>query len=142
MKNFYSIFCTPIDPSRNDFRAKVQLDQSGHIVSTPKPKVDGNQEAGTEVGESDANEVQSEERDLGRDEENDSFNEDAWSCAMGQLHPPVVVDSTTVSHRRISSRGRKSGNWEITPEIMAVASGSIENISGMNNDSTSNTHER
>ncbi|KAH7429596.1 hypothetical protein KP509_09G057900 [Ceratopteris richardii] len=133
LQNFFSIFCTPIEKSKNNFRAKVQVDAAGHVIPNPQPSAQagGNLEL----------EADGQGRTSGVDESDtegkDAFDE-ALKNAMGQ---PLPTDraSDFKSHPRRSSWGRKSGNWEITPEIMALAVGRNE---GRSNSSVASSNER
>eukprot|EP00249_Psilotum_nudum_P017154 c26185_g1_i1 orf=570-1868(-) len=127
--NFQEILCSTIGPSKNKFRAKVQLDASGQIVTLPEPssKV-GTQSAivvkpAWEAGESECTEEArghvSACGDIGV-EIKDTY-EDAFTKAIG--HPLSLESSDTRAHPRRSSWGRKSDSWEITPDILALASG-------------------
>eukprot|EP00250_Pteridium_aquilinum_P009304 c18582_g1_i1 orf=2283-3602(-) len=155
MQNLFAMFCTPIQHSKNSFRAKVQLDASGQIAANPQPSAQtgGNSElenrSSQQPGESDIMEGQgriSGVSDLGS-EMKDSF-ENALTHAMGRPLPTETSDVRSGSHPRRSSWGRKSGSWEIAPEILALAAGKSESArsKGSNassaergNESSSNT---
>lgn len=146
MQNLFTVFCTPVERSKNNFRAKVQVDASGQVVVNPQQSAQtgGNLEIGTrsswQPGESDVGEGQgriSGVSDLGS-EMKDSFD-DALTHVMGRPLPTEALDSRSGSHPRRSSWGRKSGSWEITPEILALAVGKSE---GRNKNNNSSTTER
>lgn len=134
LRNFQAIFCTRIEPSKNNFRGKVQLDTSGHIIANTQSTA----RTGTDVetaskptsqpGEVDTNEEGqgriSEVSDIGL-EVKDSFD-DAFTHAIGRPVSTEVTDSRSGAHPRRSSWGRKSGSWEMTPEILALAVGHTE----------------
>lgn len=133
MQNLFTVFCTPVEPSKNNFRAKVQVDASGQVVVNTQPSAHtvGNPESGNQLalqsGEPDATDGQgriSGVSDAGS-EMKDSFDE-ALTQAMGRPLPTEGLDSRSGSHPRRSSWGRKSGSWEITPEILALAVGKSE----------------
>lgn len=132
LQNFQMIFCTQIEPSKNNFRAKVQLDANGQIIGIPATKNGGDLEVGSktswQTGEGDVTD-EGQERirgvsDVGL-ETKDSFD-DALSLAIGRPLPVEVTDPRSGIHPRRSSWGRKSGSWEMTPEILALAVGQTE----------------
>lgn len=132
IRNFYDIFCIPVQPSKNLFRKKVQLDASGQIVSNSQPPVSSGNAGELEIGikpslEAGMNESIEEARarmsgtgDIGLGIK-DGFD-DVFASAM---EPPVSLDSGDPrgGHPRRSSWGR---SWEMTPDILALASGHIE----------------
>ncbi|KAI5058104.1 hypothetical protein GOP47_0026274 [Adiantum capillus-veneris] len=146
MKNFISIFCTPIGNSKNNFREKVQLDATGQVVTSlqPSAQTGGSLEADNnrswQGGESDMNEGQGRMSTVDdfSPEAKDSF-EEALTHAMGRPPPTEVPDVKSGSHPRRSSWGRKSGSWEITPEILALAVGKSE---GQAKDSKAGAEQR
>ncbi|KAK2984692.1 hypothetical protein RJ640_014029 [Escallonia rubra] len=132
VENFMEIFCTRIAPSRNNFRAIVQREPG---IS---PRVVGgsfaNQNSGKAV----------EDIEMGR---KPIWNETARRISEVAGHvnnydglnradefaevPPDLrtafqaegTDTRTTVHPRRSSWGRRSGSWDIPPEVVEMASG-------------------
>ncbi|CAN1235171.1 Protein S-acyltransferase 8 [Linum perenne] len=127
VSNFSEVFCTEVKPSKNKFRAFVQEEvpeESGgggggdDTGGDPRPKVEDD----LEIGE-----------DLLQISQRRNVEEiDEEICSRGSNGPPhntSDVDSVlSVDHRaptvrgdntRHSSWGRRSGSWDIAPEVLA-----------------------
>lgn len=156
--NFQEIFCTPVPVSKNRFRDRVKQEnlaqnvniasgETGEIHGTSVPKGGGgvdlemgskqNWQIGGEHGigpehHDDLHARISTGSELGL-EAKDGFDENS------PLDRNLAGDGETrATHPRRSSWGRKSGNWEITPEeILAMAQGGgAAEGSRVNGDST------
>ncbi|XP_028763886.1 protein S-acyltransferase 8-like isoform X2 [Neltuma alba] len=133
LNNFLEVFCTKVKPSRNNFRATVQEEvqrpppqvstrepEPEDVVGEPRPKVEDDLDIGEDLLKI------SQRRDI------EEIEEDIQS--RGSNGPPLntsEADSTLQSdHRaqtirsdaRHSSWGRRSGSWEISPEVLASSS--------------------
>ncbi|KAK7271054.1 hypothetical protein RJT34_26649 [Clitoria ternatea] len=125
--NFIEIFCTSIPQSKNNFRAKVPMELplparsvGGGFMSPSMGKAVDDIEMGRktvwgDMGTAlDHTEGQLHDRLAIKDGE------------FGELSPEIrtTVDETTDRvgiHPRRSSWGRKSGSWEMSPEVLALA---------------------
>eukprot|EP01018_Ginkgo_biloba_P037782 Gb_23313 [translate_table: standard] len=150
--NFKEIFCGNISPSKNDFRAKVQQGSARHAFSSPtvggnitspnmsKGEVDlemGGKPAWPTVGIEASEDMQgrnSNGEDIGL-ESKDGYA-DTFAHALGYTLPLEGIETRSGAHPRRSSWGRKSGSWEITPDILALAAGVGGEGSHINGDST------
>lgn len=111
-QNFKEIFFTKMPHSKNNFRAKVQQDTTGFGVVSPSIHRDSfNAKMGK--GGSDL--------EMGI--------KPSWSTVEigasedSQVQNAEGIDTRSVMQSRRSSWGRKSGSWEITPDILALAAG-------------------
>ncbi|KAF2312821.1 hypothetical protein GH714_040536 [Hevea brasiliensis] len=99
LENFMEIFCSSIPPSKNNFRAKV--------CKEPRMRV-----------------VDDYDRAIRND---DNLDEDGGltdvSPDLSRILPPQGLEGRSVLHSRRSSMGRKSGSWEISPDVLALAAG-------------------
>lgn len=127
--NFKEIFCTSIPPSKNNFRAKVPKETpappsrgiGGGFVSPSMGKGTDDIEMGRKAtwgGEF----VPGLERGEGQGSDNDMMKD----LGIGDVSPEVrghvdeIRDHAGI-HLRHSSRGRQSGNWEMSPEVVSLA---------------------
>lgn len=127
VNNFLEVFCTPVKPSRNNFRAIVQEE-------VPRPALPRTPEA--EEGSGDPRSKVEDDLEIGEDllkisqrRNIEEIDEDIRS--RGSNGPPqnvAEVESvlssdirapTIRSDTRHSSRGRRSGSWEIAPDVLA-----------------------
>ncbi|BBN10656.1 palmitoyltransferase [Marchantia polymorpha subsp. ruderalis] len=155
MNNFREIFCTRVVPSKNKFRARVKQDslgqnpmsapsgESAEMHGTSVSKGGGDLEMGSKatwqiggehgIGPESAEDLHariSTGSELGL-ESKDGFDENF------PLDRNLAGDGETrTTHPRRSSWGRKSGSWEITPDILALAQGAGAEGSRVNGDST------
>lgn len=121
------IFCTSIPPSKNDFRAKVPRDPALPARHTPGGFVSPNMGKAVEDIEMGRKAVWG---DVGADHQegqlsdNDGVN--MKEGGLGEMSPEIrtTVDEgdRAAMHPRRSSWGRKSGSWEMSPEVLALAS--------------------
>ncbi|GLT73352.1 hypothetical protein SLA2020_452180 [Shorea laevis] len=112
VENFKEIFCTSISPSKNNFRATVPR-EPGLPARNGQETVWGDMGPGADHCEGQLN-------------NNDRMN--IKDGELGEISPDV---RTTVEdpgdragagmHPRRSSWGRKSGSWEMSPEVLALA---------------------
>ncbi|CBI21313.3 unnamed protein product, partial [Vitis vinifera] len=112
VQNFKEIFCTSISPSKNNFRAKVPKEPGlpgrsvgGGFISPNMGKAVEDIEMGRKAaawGDVGAGPDHCE----GQIYNNDSLN---------------IKDNGGGVHPRRSSWGRKSGSWEMSPEVLALA---------------------
>jgi len=123
LNNFKEIFCISIPPSKNNFRATVPKEPA-----LPTRSVGGgymNQNMG-KVGE-DIEMGRKTVWDMGAgiDDSEAQLSNDRVAVKDGELSPEIrtTVDDTDRAgmHPRRSSWGRKSGSWEMSPEVLALA---------------------
>ncbi|KAG4952215.1 hypothetical protein JHK85_046082 [Glycine max] len=125
--NFLEIFCTSIPQSKNNFRAKVPMEPvlparsvgAGFMSPSMGKAVDdiemGRKTVWADMGTAlDPSEGQLNDRVAVKDGE------------FGELSPEIRTTVDETSHRagmhpRRSSWGRKSGSWEMSPEVLALA---------------------
>ncbi|KAJ7540502.1 hypothetical protein O6H91_10G018600 [Diphasiastrum complanatum] len=138
--NFREIFCSKVTPSKNKFRARVQQQGSGRIsassqaacrdMRSPDAKPRRDVESGKLpwpiggdylIGDEALKDVHcriSTGGDIGI-EMKDVF-EDTFAHALTRASHETA--NTRSAHPRRSSWGRKSGSWEITPDILGLTS--------------------
>lgn len=128
VENFKEIFCSTIPPSKNNFRAKVppepalpsrsvgagfmspNMGKAVDDIEMGRKTVWGDMAPGADHGEG----------QLGDTRTNVKEGE------LGELSPDIrttvdeAVDRAGI-HPRRSSWGRKSGSWEMSPEVLALA---------------------
>jgi palmitoyltransferase ZDHHC9/14/18 len=143
LSNFREIFCTAVPPSKNKFRAKVEevtpgqmgipapTREAGEAVTSSSgkgPDLELGYKAtwpGAEETVAEGAELEmmggrvSTGSELGMGMEKDGFD----PHHMEQGRAPVI-------HPRRSSWGRKSGSWEITPDILAMSSEGTNRVNG------------
>ncbi|KAH8961233.1 hypothetical protein BDL97_05G040800 [Sphagnum fallax] len=143
LSNFREIFCTAVPPSKNKFRAKVEEVTPGQMgipaptreageAVTPSSGKGPDLELGYKATWPGAEETVAEGAELemmggrvstgselGMGMEKDGFD----PHHMEQGRAPVI-------HPRRSSWGRKSGSWEITPDILAMSSEGTNRVNG------------
>ena len=122
------IFCSSIPPSKNDFRAKVPREPAlptqtlGRGFMSPNMgKAVGEMEMSRKTVWGDMNAMTDGEGQLA---DNDRLN--IKDAELGDLSPDIrtTVDEAGERggiHPRRSSWGRKSGSWEMSPEVLALA---------------------
>ncbi|KAG2665564.1 hypothetical protein I3760_15G012800 [Carya illinoinensis] len=132
LNNFLEVFCTKVKPSRNNFRAFVQ-EEVQRPTPSPAPR-DG--VAAEDLGV-DARSKVEDDLDIGEDllkisqrRNIDELDEDIRSrgsngppnnildadSVLGSDHRAPTIQSDARDH---SSWGRRSGSWEIAPEVFA-----------------------
>jgi len=142
--NFSAIFCANIKPSQNNFRAKVQQEASVQTRVIPQStdtrdvigdlaaKVSIDLEAGRKAAmrdefdpEREGHEELHSRKSNGPDTVMDIKEgyEDAFTRAIGRPLSLEGSEARSGSHPRHSSWGRKSGSWEITPDLPALPPG-------------------
>lgn len=134
MDNFKEIFCTSISPSKNNFRARVPREPilpprmvGGGFISPNMGKAVGDIEAGRkQAWEESGTGVGDYDGQLSNDEglENKESGYGDGSPDLSRTLPAENMEGgRAVMHPRRSSWGRKSGSWEISPEVLALAAG-------------------
>ncbi|KAL3829454.1 hypothetical protein ACJIZ3_018256 [Penstemon smallii] len=130
LQNFKEIFCGPTPPSKNDFRAKVLLEPAlparssgGGFVSPNMGKAVEDIEMGRKAVWGDVGAVLDHKECQLSD--NDGLN--TKEGGMTEMSPEIRTmvdegDRAGIRHPRRSSRGRRSGSWEMSPEVLALAS--------------------
>lgn len=139
MPNFLEVFCTTVPPSRNKFRACVE-----EMVPKPPPTA----EFGIEVEDDSAGNRRAkveDDLDIGGDllkiSQRRTYEEaDVEMGVVRHSNGQTAIESEfdieddsggpapgPRSHVRNSSWGRRSGSWEISPEILAVSSSDNDN---------------
>ncbi|WCJ36316.1 DHHC-type zinc finger family protein [Euphorbia peplus] len=131
-KNLTEIFCSSIPPSKNNFRAKVQKEPViqprtvGSYINSSVEKSVGDIEMGRKPvwDDESGREVDDNDRAVRND---DSLDEEGGmpdvSPDLSRILPPQGLEGRSVLHSRRSSLGRKSGSWEISPDVVALAAG-------------------
>ncbi|XP_020592924.1 protein S-acyltransferase 8-like [Phalaenopsis equestris] len=148
LNNFMEVFCTKIKPSRNDFRALVQEEAprpaqnvrpgepEDDLGSYHRSKVEDDLDIGGDLLKiSQRRSIEEFDEEIGR--RNDSGRPGTVSEAefASDLEKQVPITGTEIpitrTDARNSSWGRRSSNWEISPEIFtknssaAAGSGSL-----------------
>ncbi|KAI3463135.1 hypothetical protein Pfo_019798 [Paulownia fortunei] len=129
LQNFKEIFWGPTPPSKNNFRTKVPREPAlparsvaGGFVSPNMGKAVEDIEMGRKAVWGDVGAVL--DHHEGQLSDSDGLN---TKCGgLGEMSPEIrtTVDEgdRAVMHPRRSSWGRKSGSWEMSPEVLALAS--------------------
>jgi len=131
VENFKEIFCTSISPSKNNFRAKVPREPGlpartvgGGFMSPNMGKAVEDIEMGRKTVWGDMG--PGADHCEGQLNNNDRMN--IKDGELGEISPDVrtTVEDTgdrggAGMHPRRSSWGRKSGSWEMSPEVLALA---------------------
>ena len=129
LSNFLEVFCTKIKPSKNNFRAFVQEEVS-------RPTLPSTQEAEVEDLGGDPRSKVEDDLEIGEDllkiSQRRNIKEiDENICSRGSSglpHTILEVDSVLGSDHQAptirsdtghSSWGRRSGSWEIAPDVLA-----------------------
>uniref|UniRef100_A0A5B7BT14 S-acyltransferase n=1 Tax=Davidia involucrata TaxID=16924 RepID=A0A5B7BT14_DAVIN len=130
IENFKEIFFTSIPLSKNKFRAKVPKEPEipprmvgGGIVGPNMEKTMSDIEMGRKPVWDDIanNESEFEIRDdEGLDKDGEFADE---SQDLSRTLPSEGTEGRGAPHPRRSSWGRRSGSWDISPEVLAAASG-------------------
>ncbi|KAI4348352.1 hypothetical protein L6164_009086 [Bauhinia variegata] len=128
LNNFKEIFCTSIPPSKNNFRARVPREPAlptrsvgGGFMSPSMGKAVEDIEMGRKTVWGDMA--------AGIDHCEGQLNNERTTVKEGELGELSPEIRTTVDdggdraglHPRRSSWGRKSGSWEMSPEVLALA---------------------
>ncbi|CAK7328356.1 unnamed protein product [Dovyalis caffra] len=128
VENFKEIFCSSVPPSKNHFRAKVPMEPAlstrtlgGGFMSPNMGKSVGDIEMGRKTVWGDMNAMAGGEGQLAN---NERLN--IKDGELGELSPDIRTTVDEVGdrgglHPRRSSWGRKSGSWEMSPEVLALA---------------------
>lgn len=132
MSNFIEVLCTEIKPSRNKFRAYVQdeiprpppvgrtRDMEEEPASSPRVKVEDDLDIGGDLLKISRRRNYEEV-----DEEMGGRNSNGLHQALSESE--LMVDSETEipvirTETKNSSRGRRSGSWDLSPEVLAASS--------------------
>lgn len=114
--NFKEIFCVPIPPSKNDFRAKIPIEP----IVPPRRYLPETMDH-MMMSRKEANGDDRHDGQLSQLRDNNRFN--TKDGGLGELSPEVrstVDESDRVGTH--SSWGRKSGSWEMSPEVVSLSS--------------------
>lgn len=130
IENFMEIFCSSIHPSKNNFRAKVPKENTipprmvaSSFVSSGVGKSAGDVEMGRKpVWDEAAGDVDDYDGTIRND---DSLHGGRgltdFSPDLSRILPPQGMEGRNVMHSRRSSLGRKSGSWDISPDLASTA---------------------
>ncbi|KAJ6820023.1 protein S-acyltransferase 8-like isoform X2 [Iris pallida] len=128
VNNFLEVFCTKVKPSRNKFRALVQeeppepppvarsREPESEATSEPRSKVEDDLEIGGELLKISRRRNSEIDEELGGRSSNDrhsGVSEAEIATGLETQHPISRPDV------RDTSRGRRSGSWEISPDSLA-----------------------
>ncbi|KAI4339651.1 hypothetical protein MLD38_024568 [Melastoma candidum] len=126
VQNFTAIFCSSIPQSKNNFRAMVPRDPVLPTRGFMSPNM-GKPVEDIEMGRKAVWGDMNSGLDLGEGQLNSTDRVNIKDGELGELPPELRanVDESTERiagvHPRRSSWGRKSGNWDMSPEIMALS---------------------
>ncbi|RZC64850.1 hypothetical protein C5167_008542 [Papaver somniferum] len=144
VNNFIEVFCTAIKPSKNKFRSFVQQEVQRQPTTRtrepevadeagvgPRSKIEDDLELGGDLlkisqrrnvdANNDDFDIRSRGSNVGRRDSSDTAD-----LSLDQQNPSVQSDA------RHSSWGRRSGSWEIAPDVAAMNAAAAQNRS--NND--------
>lgn len=132
LNNFLEVFCTSVKPSRNKFRAFVQeeaprppaisralREPESESTSEPRSKVEDDLEIGGELLKISRRRTSGEVEELGGRNSNSMPSVISESDLVSGLDSQLPVSRAEV---RNSSWGRRSGNWDISQDILAKSS--------------------
>lgn len=132
MNNFKEIFCTSIPLSKNKFRARVPQDpvlqtrSMAGFISPNMGKGIGDLEVGRKAGWGEAGagvgDFEGALNNNGFENKEGGFGDVSPALSHG-LPAETMEGRSGVHHPRRSSWGQKSGSWEISPDVLALASG-------------------
>uniref|UniRef100_A0A6N2NH19 S-acyltransferase n=1 Tax=Salix viminalis TaxID=40686 RepID=A0A6N2NH19_SALVM len=152
IENFKEIFCSSIPPSKNSFRAKVSKEPAipprtvaSSFVSSSVEKSAGDIEMGRKpVWDEDSGD----DHYNGTARNDGNLHEDRGltdvAPDLSRILPPQGMEGRSVMHSRRSSLGRKSGSWDISPDVLALAAGIGESnrmVSGSGDNLTSDAQQ-
>ncbi|KAM7268277.1 hypothetical protein ACFE04_010443 [Oxalis oulophora] len=124
INNFTDIFFSAVPKSKNDFRAKVQKEPA-----LPARAVGGGGFMSPNMGEG-GDDIEGGRKAVWNDDvmgpDDMGLTDERVTVKDGELgeYSPEIrstVDDTGDRVGRRSSRGRQSGNWEMSPEVLALA---------------------
>ncbi|KAF5748675.1 protein S-acyltransferase 7 [Tripterygium wilfordii] len=126
--NFREIFCSSVPPSKNNFRAKVPREPSlptRPVVSFMSPNI-GKGGDDIEMGRKTVWGDGGGGIDLSEGQLNNNDRLNVKDGELSELSPDIRTTVDEVGdrvgiHPRRSSWGRKSGSWEMSPEVLALA---------------------
>lgn len=130
VENFKEIFCTPIPPSKNNFRAKVPKEPAPSARPVGAGFVSPSMGKGTDDIEMGRKATWGGEFGPGLDSgEGQMSDNDILTIKdgrLGEASPDIRTHVDEVGDRaglptRHSSRRRQSGNWEMSPEVLALS---------------------
>ncbi|XP_058093085.1 probable protein S-acyltransferase 7 isoform X2 [Magnolia sinica] len=151
VKNFKEVFFTSIPPSKNKFRARVPQDLGmqlrsvgGGFMSPNMGKAVGDLEVGRKATWGEAREGTADlEAGFSHDglENKDGGFIGEASPDLSQALPTEGMEGRAgVHHPRRSSWGRRSGSWEISPDVLAMAAEAGESDRIGSGSSTNGNH--
>lgn len=132
IKNFLEVFCTRVKPSRNKFRSYVQEEpprpppisraarEPESETSEPRSKVEDDLEIGGELLKISRRRMSGEvDEELGGRPSNGMHSVVSESELVSGMESQLPVSRTEVHN---SSWGRRSGSWEISPDVLGKTS--------------------
>lgn len=141
LNNFLEVFCTKVNPSKNKFRAfvqeevqkpplprtpEVEPDDSG---GDPRAKVEDDLELGGDLLKiSQRRNIEEIDEDIRSRESNGPYFNSEADSVLGSDH-----QTTNVRSDRHSSWGRRSGSWDISPDILAMSSSTVTETRNLSN---------
>ncbi|KAI9177767.1 hypothetical protein LWI28_019041 [Acer negundo] len=145
IENFMEVFCTSIPPSKNNFRAKIPKEPAiqsrritgGYVSPTPRKPVTDIEMGRKPVWDEAVGDADDHEEIVRNDNSLDKH------CGSVELSPdlsrilppePESTEGRGISHPRRSSWGRKSGSWDISPEVIAAAVGESKRNDNLTNE--------
>ncbi|XP_008237503.2 PREDICTED: LOW QUALITY PROTEIN: protein S-acyltransferase 8-like [Prunus mume] len=129
LNNFLEVFCTELKPSRNNFRAFVEEElqrppplptareiESDELGGDPRSKVEDDLDIGEDLLKiSQRRNIEEIDEDIrSRGSNGPPHNTSEVDSALGSDHRAPTIRSDA----RHSSWGRRSGSWEIAPEVI------------------------
>ncbi|KAK1295585.1 putative S-acyltransferase [Acorus calamus] len=132
--NFKEIFCTSIPLSKNKFRERVLPEKDslqtrpvgGGFISPNMGKAVADLEMGRKAGWGNTG--------PGMPDLESGMNNDGAENKEGEAEG-VENRASVAQHPRRSSWGRKSGSWEISPDVLAMAAGAAGDSNRIDNSS-------
>lgn len=142
MNNFLEVFCTKVKPSRNNFRAFVQEEvqrppplpsqrevEPDDLGGDQRSKVEDDLEIGEDLlkisQRRNIEEIDEDIRSRGSNGPPHNNSSEGGDSVLGSDHRAPTIRSDA----RHSSWGRRSGSWEIAPEVLGNAANVTESRS-------------
>ncbi|KAF3445481.1 hypothetical protein FNV43_RR10657 [Rhamnella rubrinervis] len=142
LNNFLEVFCTKVKPSRNNFRAFVQEEvqrppplpsprevEPDDLGGDPRSKVEDDLEIGEDLlkisQRRNIEEIDEDIRSRGSNGAPHNNSSEGGDSVLGSDHRAPTIRSDA----RHSSWGRRSGSWEIAPEVLGNAANVTESRS-------------
>ncbi|XP_042421165.1 protein S-acyltransferase 8-like [Zingiber officinale] len=126
LNNFAEVLCTKIKPSQNSFRAYVQEESARpHPVNRPR-NVEEEPASSPRVKVEDDHDIGGDLLKISGRRNYEEVDVEMGSRDSNELHGVLSESEFMKSEVKSSSRGRRSGSWDLTPAVIAASSSVTE----------------